>query len=154
MGEYAETQGQLRRGDKLRTWKVTRLAGEVRGRGAWAPGVRRQGRGQGARARAVRLCCTSRGSRAWASCCGRVPTLRSLGVTAFRELPEAGKGCLIFSSLARGGSGGGGPGGELSPSGDSSGFSRLSPGAALAGGLAPSSGRALLAPLRQALGSC
>lgn len=40
MGEYAETQGRLRGGDKLRTWKVTRLSGEVRGLGAWAQGVR------------------------------------------------------------------------------------------------------------------
>lgn len=33
MGEDAETQGRLHRGDKLRTWKVTRLSGEVRGVG-------------------------------------------------------------------------------------------------------------------------
>lgn len=39
MGEDAETQGRPRRGDKLRTWKVTRLSGEVRGLGGLGTGV-------------------------------------------------------------------------------------------------------------------
>lgn len=125
MGEYAETQGQLRRGDKLRTWKVTRLYGEIRGRGSWAQGVRRQGRGRGARvARCAPLLHIQPDS-----CLCFLPW--TCAHTAFAwcdslsRAPEAGKGYLIFSSLASGGSGGRGSGGELSPSGDSSGFSRL-----------------------------
>lgn len=50
MGEDAETQGQPGQSDKLRTWKVTRLSGEVPGLGAWARGcVRRDGVGVCAR---------------------------------------------------------------------------------------------------------
>lgn len=54
MGEYAETQGWPLRGEKLRTWKVTRLSGEVSARGVGAQGVRWEGWGPGERV--CRLC--------------------------------------------------------------------------------------------------
>lgn len=49
MGEYAETQGRPHPGEKLRTWKVTRLSGEVSERGVGAQGVRCEGPGRGER---------------------------------------------------------------------------------------------------------
>lgn len=58
-GDDAETQGRRRQGDKLRTWKVTRLSGEVRGRKARAPGAAPAGEGVAARACACCACTAS-----------------------------------------------------------------------------------------------
>lgn len=122
MAEDAETQGRRRQGDKLRTWKVTRLSGEVRGWRARAPG----GPGSGARVCLLGRRCARGASVSHPAslvhvlfACGRVHALLSLGVAAFRELLEAGKGYSILRSSARGGRG------ELSSSRESSGLSRL-----------------------------
>ena len=156
-GADAETQGRRRRrGDQLRTWKVTRLFGEAGGRGARAAGGRRGGKGPGAR-----------GCRLGARCawvphpalprlgCWRVDVCTRCvgsGVAAGRELPEAEEGYWISRSSTGEGRG------ALSPGRESSGSHAFSPGRPArllleAGGLARPSGRALPAPLLQAPGS-
>lgn len=153
-GADAETQGRRRRrGDQLRTWKVTRLSGEAGGRGARAAGV-------GARVRVRAGAGWARGAPGFHTQrlrrlgCWRVDVCtRCVGsvVAAGRELPEAEGGYWISRSSTGEGRG------ALSPGRESSGSHAFSPGRPArlllgAGGLARPSGRALPAPLLQAPG--